>query len=230
MTKDNGLAAWETNAKYWDEAMGDDSNFFHCEKVRPYTEKLLDVQFGDHILDIACGNGNFSERMAQQGANIVAFDYSPKMIMLAKRRRNKYLHGISFQVADATKSESLIELKQEKLFNKAVANMAIMDISDIAPLFKALHTLLCDKGIFVFASHHPCFTYPNKDYLTQSIEKGFAIEGQPVLHNYYHRPMEEIFRIAFSNGFVMDRFHEIPFTGENTPIIMIVRLVNCCTR
>jgi len=45
--------------------MGDESNQFHRELIRPYTEKLLDIKEGQTILDIACGNGNFSRRLAE---------------------------------------------------------------------------------------------------------------------------------------------------------------------
>ena len=84
-TWENGLSAWEANAAFWDDYMGDESNYFHRDLVRPSVEKLLDVQEGDVVLDIACGNGNFSKRLAENGARVVAFDYSPKMIELAKR-------------------------------------------------------------------------------------------------------------------------------------------------
>ena len=102
--------------------------------------------------------------------------------------------------------------------------MAIMDIYDIAPLFSAVYALLKENGVFVFATHHPCFTYPNEDYFTACIDKGEAIEGQPILQNYYHLPIEEIFNTAFRAGFVLDGFYEVPFPNQKVPIIMIVRL------
>ncbi|MFI3202519.1 MAG: class I SAM-dependent methyltransferase, partial [Eubacteriales bacterium] len=74
--KDNGLTAWEENAEFWDEQMGDNSNYFHCDIVRPNVEKLLGINETDLVLDVACGNGNFSQRMAKQGATVVAFDYT----------------------------------------------------------------------------------------------------------------------------------------------------------
>jgi len=222
--KDNGLLEWEENAEFWDNEMGDESNFFHCDIVRPFTEELLKVNSSDFVLDIACGNGNFSEHIAKQGANVVAFDYSPKMIELAKKRRKNILNKVNFRVCDASNYEELLSLKQTRSFSKAVANMAIMDISDIDPLFKAVYKMLEDEGSFVFATHHPCFTYPNNDYFTNCIDKGFAIEGQPVLQNYYHRSIGEILNIAFKTGFIMNGFYEIPFNGEKQPIIMIVRL------
>ncbi len=222
--KDNGLTAWETNAEFWDQQMGDHSNDFHCEIVRPTVEQFLKVNANDLVLDIACGNGNFSERMAHAGATVVAFDYSAKMIELAKKRRERVLNQVDFHVCDASNYDQLLSLKQESPFTKAVANMAIMDISEIAPLFKAVSEMLEPGGLFVFATHHPCFTYPNEDYFEQQIEPGFAFEDQLVLHNYYHRSISDILKIAFQNGFVMSDFNEIPFPGKCIPIIMTVCL------
>ncbi|ENZ58414.1 hypothetical protein HMPREF1083_05126 [[Clostridium] clostridioforme 90A6] len=81
---------WEKNAQFWDNAMGDKSNEFHREVVRPKVTELLSPNPADYILDIACGNGNYSSYLAQRGASIVAFDYSKKMIELAKRRQSQY--------------------------------------------------------------------------------------------------------------------------------------------
>ncbi len=221
---DNGLPAWEENAQFWDEQMGDESNFFHCDIVRPNVEKLLAITENDAVLDIACGNGNFSQRMAHQGATVTAFDYSPKMIELATKRRHDVLDRVDFHVCDTTDYDALLKLKGKTPFTKAVANMAIMDISDISPLFKAVYDMLCENGTFVFATHHPAFTYENNDYFTACINKGVAIEGQPVLQNYYHRTISDILNTAFDAGFVLDGFYEVPFDGEKTPIIMTVRL------
>lgn len=220
----NGLISWEENAEFWDDKMGDKSNSFHRDIVRPNVEKLLELKEDDFVLDIACGNGNFSERMALQGAKVVAFDYSPKMIKLAIKRRKEVLNKVNFRVCDATDYNMLMELKSDILFNKAVSNMAIMDISKITPLFNAVYDMLAENGIFVFATHHPCFTFKNDDYFTSCINKGVAIDGQPMLQNYYHRSISDILNIAFNKGFVLDGFYEAPFKDENTPIIMTIRL------
>jgi len=220
----DSLSVWETNAEFWDNQMGDHSNFFHCDIVRPKTDELLGITKDDFVLDIACGNGNYSKWLADKGVKVVGFDYSPKMIELAKKRRADDLNRIHFQVCDATDYDALIALKQEKPFTKAVANMAIMDISKIEPLFKAVYEMLDKGGIFVFSTHHPCFTFPNNDYLSSDYYKGIAIEGQPELQYYFHRPMEVIFNLAFKCGFCIDGFYEIPFDGEKQPIIMIIRL------
>ena len=223
-TNVESLNAWEANADFWDSKMGDESNTFHRDLVRPNTERLLCIKNDDFVLDIACGNGNFSKRLVELGARVVAFDYSPKMINNAKCRRENALDSIEFVVCDATDYAQLMELKREKPFNKAVSNMAIMDIADIEPLFKAVYQLLSDDGIFVFTTHHPCFTNPESKYLSECIQKGEAIVGQPVLQNYYHRPLQNILKTAFDLGFVMDAFCEVPDDETEFPIIITVRI------
>ena len=50
--------------------MGDESNEFHREVVRPKVTELLSPNPADYILDIACGNGNYSSYLAQRGARL----------------------------------------------------------------------------------------------------------------------------------------------------------------
>ena len=63
------------------------SNQFRREVVRPLTEKLLSPEAGELILDVACGTGNFSQRLAVLGADVIAFDFSETMIANVKHRR-----------------------------------------------------------------------------------------------------------------------------------------------
>jgi len=73
-TTDESKKRWEINADFWDERMGEHSNRFHREIIRPSTEILLDAKSGEKVIDIACGNGNFSQRLVDLGATVTAFD------------------------------------------------------------------------------------------------------------------------------------------------------------
>jgi 2-polyprenyl-3-methyl-5-hydroxy-6-metoxy-1,4-benzoquinol methylase len=223
-TTEESRRRWEINADCWDARMGDDSNSFHRTIVRPHTEQLLDIREGDLVLDIACGNGNFSQRLAEKGAHVVAFDYSENLIALAKRRWSAYPGTISFHICDATDGAQVLSLKQGRPFDKAVANMAVMDIADIEPLFRAVRDMLKPGGIFVFSTHHPCFVKPQDSYLTPCVHEGEAIQGQPVLQYYYHRSLQDIFQICFQAGFAIDGFYEEPDDDKEYPVIVIVRL------
>ncbi|WP_223879727.1 class I SAM-dependent methyltransferase [Paenibacillus spiritus] len=223
---------WEGIAEFWDDYMGEQSNRFHREIVRPSTEELLKVTEGQMILDIACGNGNFSRRLADLGAEVVAFDYSATMIERALLRSTDYLNRIQYQVVDATNYDSLIELGIGR-YDGAVANMALMDIADLTHLTRALQQLLKRNGVFVFSIPHPCFQAPNtrkihetedingeivtrnsvqiSKYLTPEPTETIGIKGQPVSHLIFHRPLSYYVQLFLSTGFVLDGWEEPSF-------------------
>ena len=148
-----------------------------------------------------------------------------KMVELAKKRQKRYADHIEFCVADATNETSLMALKRNKPFTKAVSNMAVMDITDIKPLFTSVYKLLEDNGVFVFATQHPCFVTLTEKYMTPHSYYDIAIEGQPQKQCYYHRSLQDIFNLCFDTGFVIDGFYEECYFNKEIPDIIIVRAI-----
>ena len=220
---DASRRAWEENAEFWDAQMGDRSNRYHREVVRPCVTKLLEPVPGDFILDAACGNGNYSAYLAELGARVVSFDYSPKMVALAKARCAALSDKIEFCVANAADAASVAALRREQPYTKAVCNMAFMDMTEIAPLLSGVHDLLDVGGTFVFATQHPCFVTLTDLYLTPHTYLGDAIPGQPVPHNYHHRSLQNIMGACFKTGFIVNGLMETGFPGKEIPEILIVR-------
>lgn len=236
-TTEQSRILWEQLADDWDERMGDTDNQYHREIIRPATLKLLNPHSGEYILDAACGNGNFSRFMAGMGVKVTAFDFSPTLIEHAKRRCRKYAHLIDFHVADATQYTDLIQLQPNTPFDKAVSNMAVMDIPDISPLMRAVYEMLKPGGIFVFSGVHPCFQTPNmrkfteiNDYTGQPFTRmgiqtyeyihpkqhevtALARNGKRILH--FHRPLSLILNTCFEAGFMLDGIEEPVFEQRN---------------
>src|SRR5215216_4479467 len=79
---DEVLECWNTNAVFWDSNMGE-GNAFHLQLVGPAVERLLAIRSGERVIDIACGNGQFSRRLGELGATVRAFDIAPGMIETA---------------------------------------------------------------------------------------------------------------------------------------------------
>lgn len=78
-------SAWERNAAFWDERMGEGNDFFDI-LLWPAVEKLLRPAPGERLLDIACGNGLTSRRLANAKTSVTAVDGSATMIALAHKR------------------------------------------------------------------------------------------------------------------------------------------------
>ena len=222
MKNHSDRTAWDRNASFWDNAMGDDLNEYHRRTVRPAVMELLGKTAGEPILDVACGNGAFSVFLSRKGAEVTAFDFSGKMISAARERWKD--SNVRFITCDATNEYEMTALGENK-FTKAVSTMALMDIENLSPLAKALSRMLTPGGIFVFATQHPCFMTLTDRYMTSHSYKGKALEDQPAEHMYYHRSLQDLLYPFFQHGFMADALRETCFRDEEHPEVLIIRAV-----
>ena len=232
--------AWNKNAEFWDRRMGEGNDFFNI-LLWPAVERLLKPQPGERLLDVACGNGLTSRRLAAAKAKVTALDVSEAMIAIAAGHAGQ--SAIDYRVADATDREALLALGAS-VFDGALCNMALMDMAEIEPLMTALPVLLKPGGRFVFSVVHPCFNNPaivqmgeleDRDgslvttysvkvarYITPFTQIGLAMPGQPVPHPCFHRPLGLLLAPALSAGLVLDGFEEQAFppanSGGTTPL------------
>ena len=234
--------AWNANARFWDERMGDGNDFFNM-LVWPAVERLLRPKAGARLLDLACGNGVTSRRLADVGASVVAVDFSEELVALAKQRG----HGqaIDYRVVDVTDYDALVTLGVGgTTFEGALCNMALMDIAKLAPLMSGLSSLLRPGAGFVFSVLHPCFNNPSavqmaeledlhgtfettysvkiSRYLGAYTRLGAAMHEQPMPHPYFHRSLSALLGAGLEVGFVMDGIEECAFPrsyqGGTTPL------------
>ena len=226
-------AIWNAKATFWDERMGE-GNAFQRILIGPAAERLLALREGERALDVACGNGVFTRRMASLGAHVVGCDFSEVFIERARARTPSELADrISYHVVDATDEDQLLALGVGA-FDAIVCNQAFMDLATIEPLLRAAHQLLRPGGRFVFALAHPCFNsgafrmvmeQEDRDggivvnrgltiwnYLTPTAAKGTGMPGEPEPHYYFHRPLSAVLSTCFRAGFVLDGLEEPSFT------------------
>ena len=228
-------AAWEANASIWDARMGDTGNDFFNVLCWPAITRLLEPKAGQHILDIACGNGLTSRHLAALGAQVTAFDFSTNLIDLAKKRSPN--ESITYHVLDATDELAMLELLSPTApFDGALSNMALFDIAEIEPIFRALQRLLKPGAAFVFSLTHPAFNNAScvhlaerwddgeihtryavkiSQYMTPSQAHGLALRNQPKAQIYFDRPLQDYLNMGFCNGFVLDGFEERAFPLEH---------------
>jgi 2-polyprenyl-3-methyl-5-hydroxy-6-metoxy-1,4-benzoquinol methylase len=228
--------AWNQNAAFWDTRMGEGNDFVEVLEW-PAIERLLALRSGERILDVACGNGLTSRRLAAMGAQVVAFDFAEEMIAHAIERTTAlspagHAERIQYRVLDATDEAALLALGEGQ-FDAALSNMALFDMAEIGPLVRALPRLLRPGGRFVFSVLHPCFNSPHMAlagevedregdiltvysvkvfrYMTPTVTHAAAIRGQPKLQLVFHRPLQVLFGTFFEAGFVLDGLEERAF-------------------
>ena len=249
--------AWEANAEVWDARMGDEGNDFFNLLCWPALAAFLGVSSagpestvpplsrtgtmdatplaGQQILDIACGNGLTSRRLAALGAQVTAFDFSANLIERAKARSTNYQSLVTYHVIDATDEGQLLSLGQQK-YDSALSNMALFDMADIETLFNVLPRLLKPNGVFAFSLTHPCFNNASSAHVMEEVDyegemktvyavkisrymsqyhaRGLALRNQPKPQMYFERPLQYYLNLGFQNGFVVDGFEERAFPPD----------------
>ena len=221
-------AAWDANAAYWDEHM-EAGRTWQRSLIAPAVEGLLGLSPGERVLELACGNGEFSRRMTELGGRVLATDFSESMLERARARGG----GADYRTLDATDAEALGAIGADGPFDAVVCNMAIMDMADVEPLAASLADLLAEGGRFVFSIQHPAFnagdavrmieqrdvetevvlTHAIKlsSYRSMSAGRGIALKGQPVAQWYFNRPLDDLLRPFFAHGLVLDGLEEPTF-------------------
>ncbi|MEH2282732.1 MAG: methyltransferase domain-containing protein [Nostoc sp.] len=115
----------------WDTSLYEDKHAF----VWQYGEdllKLLNPQPGESILDLGCGTGQLTEKIAEAGAEVMGVDYASEMI---EKARQNYPH-IRFDVADARSFQ--VDKPLDAVFSNAVLHWVKEADSAIASIHKSL--------------------------------------------------------------------------------------------
>ena len=232
-----GRELWNRKARFWDELHGDEGNVFHRRLIEPSVLQLLKLQPGEAVLDVGCGNGALARRLAAEGANVTAFDFSEELIDLAQKRSAAIGSSVAYKVIDATDEVAMMQLGAGK-YDAITCTMTLMDVPTIVPLFKSASHLLREDGRLVFSTMHPAFNSNNpvfiheKEDLDGRVNEHFAVKlrayldippvkgagapGEPTPHYYYHRSLSELLGAAFAAGFVLDGLLEPAFTMEDS--------------
>jgi trans-aconitate 2-methyltransferase len=110
--------------------------------VFAHGEDLLDMlapRRGERILDLGCGSGQLTAKIAESGAEVIGLDRSPEMI--AEARRN--FPALTFTVADA--ANFTIDAPADAVFS----NAALHWVKDAEGAAKSIAHALRSGGRFV---------------------------------------------------------------------------------
>lgn len=112
--------------------------------VHRYGEAVLDMvdlPEGSRMIDLGCGNGALTAKLAEKGYDVIGIDDSAEMLQLAEK-----LHpGIAFQKGDARSFD--VDKKADGIFSNAVFHW--IDDSDQDRMLENIYAQLVDGGELV---------------------------------------------------------------------------------
>lgn len=224
---------WSPVADWYDELVGDAGSEFHREVVLPRTLKLLNVQPGERVIDVACGQGVLCRLLATRGVAATGIDAAKELIARAREMPPPAnAPAPRYFLGDARELGFL----PEDSFDAAACVLAIQNIHPIAPVFSGAARVLKPGGKFVVVMMHPCFRgtkethwgwdeksgvqYRRVDrYLLPRKAPIFAHPGKKdgAYTWTFHKPIEDYVKAAAKAGLLVDAMEEWPSHKKSEP-------------
>jgi trans-aconitate methyltransferase len=183
-------------AQTWDpETYGRSGAFVH--QLAGGVVEWLNPQPGERILDLGCGDGQLTQRLAATGARVTGADLSAEMVAAARAR------GVTAEVANA---EALSFA--DASFDAVFSNAALHWVRDHEAMIGQVHRVLAPGGRFVAEmGGHGNIAAIRVALMAALARHGHAGREDGV--NYYPTP-ESYTRRLERHGFRVDRIALIP--------------------
>ena len=193
-------------------------------------EPLIGVVDGLDILDLCCGEGSFTDRLASLGARVVGVDLSAKLLEIASARSGE---GSPEYIQDD--AQKLLSFDDDR-FDGAICLMALMDITDLSAAFRSVRRVVRPGGWFVAVITHPAFESPHAQwdelgnrlterYLTEGEWFSRHAEGVRAKVGANHRTLSTYLNEALRAGWQFDGMLEPPNLWADDPNPEIPRLM-----
>jgi len=217
-----GPRGWDAVADWYHGWAGGQGSDHHQHRAIPAALELLQLQKGEHLIDLGCGAGVFAPYAVEQGARYTGVDVSPRLIRHARKD-----HGQQgrFLVGDARKLRQGKDIDAGS-FDAALFLLSIQDMDPLPPAIQTAAWALRDGGRLVIVMTHPCFRIPRLTgwgfdegrklqyrridrYLSAQPIPMKAYSGTSGTTMSFHRPLSEYVSALASSGLLIDAFDEL---------------------
>jgi ubiquinone/menaquinone biosynthesis C-methylase UbiE len=224
---------WGDAADWYDQLVGEEGSDYHRNVVLPGAIRLLGVQAGESVLDIACGQGVLCRLLARQGVPATGIDAAPDLIRMANDRNAQVAAESprpTYRVGDARELSFL----PENAFAAVACLLAIQNIHPIAPVFASVARVLKPLGRFVVVMMHPAFRNPKETHWGwddkqkvqyRRVDKYLLPRKVPIVTHpgkgkdytwTFHKPIEAFVKAARNAGLLIDALEEWPSHKTST--------------
>lgn len=215
---------WPELAEWYDRKQGDEGDLWHRALLDPALFQFIGDVAGRRVLDVPCGNGHNTRRLARLGATVTGVDISEPLITRDIEREKREPLGIRYLAADAGRMEML----ESESFDLVISHMGLMDIPDAGAAIAEMSRVLHPAGRLVALFCHPCFDIPERSgWMVDGVGPDtnvwrkvrryaepstghlyWRVDGQTVHTVAYHRPLSWYVRRLRSAGLELTALEE----------------------
>jgi SAM-dependent methyltransferase len=235
-----GHSLWERHATWWQEGFTDGADPEYEEQILPLIANLL--HGARRVLDVGCGEGQVSRRIAGLGAEVVGLDPTAAQIRVAHQRGGaaRYIRARSEEIPSPNAS-----------FDAVVLCLALEHVDPFEPAINEVARVLASGGLFLLFLVHPLLQSPGSGWVEDLnsgdhfwrigpyLQDDVAIdEIAPDVHlEFAHRPLSRYIHAMGQAGLLIEDMLEptppsavIAETGDLANATGIPRLMVLCAR
>ena len=202
----------------WYGSLLDEKNTYQRELILPNLTSRMNIQKGETILDLACGEGFFSREFYKRGANVIGVDISRELIEIAKKKLEQNKLSTKRKIEFFTSPASRLNFIKDCTVDAITIILALQNIENIKEVLRECERVLKERGSIFIIMTHPAFRIPKASswgwdkntiqyrridtYLT---EQKIPIEMAPGKNSSqytltFHRPLQYYFKAMKKNN------------------------------
>lgn len=229
--------SWGKVADWYDKHLEQQQQTYQQTVILPNVLRLMQIQEGERIVDIACGQGFFAREFHAAGAHVTGTDISPELIALAKKESRIFAKELQFHVAPADVLTPITDSSAEKI----TLILALQNIENLSGVMSECSRILAPHGSVHIVLNHPAFRIPKhsswgwditahsqyrriEKYLSESRAAIDMHPGSSASNNAkqqttvsFHRPLQSYFKHATKTGFSVTRLEEWISSKQSQP-------------
>ena len=240
-TDSDVISAWNAGADAWDTFVESGADYYRIEVHGPALLAVCEPLLGQRVLDLGCGQGYFSRRLAGRGAEVSAIDISARLLALAERREARERLGIRYHCLAAA---AVAQHWPVDSFDLVAACMSLQDMADVPSALGGAAAVLRPGGRMVFSVLHPATETSVREWERDAMGRKRTLKldryfetGSSVFHwnmprleyhwatPYWRHTLGEWAALVVGAGFVIRGLHEPRPTAEQ--VTADPRLENC---
>ena len=224
--------SWGPVASWYDSHLEKGSDTYHEKVIYPNLMRILGDEQGElkskKILDLACGQGQFSRRMRDKGAHVTGVDLGKELIALAEANNKSIKDVGTHKIPYFNGSADDLYMLKDNSFDVVVCILALQNIEKLDKTIEEVKRVLAKGGSFVFVLNHLSFRNPRQshwgydeatetqyrridEYMSESHVKIDMTPGSKTDKKFtisFHRPLQVYVKALTKHNFLLSRLEE----------------------